>query len=91
MPSIKGIDLSDGIRILMGTGGTDLHFNAANFLANTTIAKAELAANKWLQDRLEDQVQIHIFSLVPLKVTCIVGNRFNFDGTPYVIPANWWE
>ncbi len=95
MPSIKGIDLSDGIKILLGIGGADVHYNAtalANYLSNHTIAQTETVVNNFLAGYLpSDQVKVHIFSVSPLKYICIVANRFNLDGTPYIIPANWWE
>ncbi len=99
-PSIAGIDLSDGIKILLGKdkNGVEVpaaHYNTtalANYLANHTIAQTETRANNFLANYLpSDQVRVHIFSVSPLRYTCIVANKYNFDGTPYVIPANWWE
>lgn len=94
MPSIAGIDLSDGIKILLGKDklGVDVlpaHYNAAslaNYLASHTIVQTETVVNNFLANRLQgDQVRIHIFSTVPLRYTCLVANP------GVVIPANWWE
>jgi len=94
MPSIAGIDLSDGIKILLGKNqqGVDVppawynSTNLANYLAAHTIAQTETTVNKFLADRLNgDQVRIHIFSTSPLRYICIVANH------DVVIPDNWWE
>lgn len=94
MPSIAGIDLSDGIKIMLGKdkAGVDVapaHYNAANlanYLASHTIAQTETTVNNFLANALTgDQVRIHIFSISPLRYTCIVANP------GVVISANWWE
>jgi hypothetical protein len=94
MPSIAGIDLADGIKILMGTGGTNPQYTSAqlaSYLAAHTIAQTETTVNNFLAGYLpSDQVKVHIFSVSPLKYTVYVSNRQKDDGTPNVIPANWW-
>ncbi|XUX01207.1 MAG: hypothetical protein TUN42_04255 [Dehalogenimonas sp.] len=95
MPNINRIDLSDGIRIVSGEINTpDVLYARAEMLAsftNKTIAQCEAIANNFLANRLpNEQVKVHIFSLSPLNFTVIVANKYLFDGTPYVIPDNWW-
>ena len=94
MPNIKGIDLSDGIKILSGTGGTDIEYPRVAMVVafgSRTIAQCETIANNFLASRWAyDQIKVHIYSLTPLRYTTIVANWYNFDGTPYVIPDNWW-
>jgi hypothetical protein len=87
VPNIKGIDLSDGVKILSGTiTAPDIHFNAAAIKKYNTPQLAEDAANKWFAFNFTtEQVRVHVYSLDPLKVTCIVANI----GVP--IPDNWWE
>ena len=95
MPNIRGIDLSDGVRILSGeiTPPT-AQYSAAqfpNYLASHSIAQTETTVNNFLENAIKgEQIRIHIFSVSPLKVTCVVANKFNQDGTPYVVPADWW-
>lgn len=86
MPNIKGIDLSDGVKILSGTiTKGDVHFNAAAIKKYNTPQLAEDAANKWLAANMEtEQVRVHVFSLDPLIVTCIVANK------DVIIPDDWW-
>lgn len=103
MPSIAGIDLSDGIKILLGNDRLGVqvtpawyrHADLEAYLTGPpahTVAEAEDAAGKFLTNLLQsDQVKIHIFTVSPLKYTCIVANKIAEDGTPYVIPDNWWE
>ena len=95
MPSIAGIDLSDGIRILTGRGGVDISYSRAAMVAdagNKNITQVEDVFNNYLSNKWPyDQIRVHIYSLSPLSYTIIVANQFNFDGTPYVISANWWE
>jgi len=94
MPSIAGIDLSDGVKIILGDGSvTELHLNAAAIRNYNTPVLAEDAANKWFaKNYKEDQIRVHVFSLDPLKVTCIVANwRDPQTLEPIVIPDNWWE
>ena len=92
MPNIKGIDLSDGVKIVSGlTDVADLHLNAAAIKFYDTPEKATDAANKWLKDRFPEQVQVHVFTLDPLDVTCIVANNsYPNTGLPYTIPEDWW-
>jgi len=90
MPNIKGIDLSDGVKILAGEVNTqDQKFSEAdfvNYLATHTIEQTETQANNFLANACPgEQVRVHIFSASPLKVTCIVANA------DVVIPDNWWE
>ena len=90
MPNIKGIDLSDGVKILSGEINTlSPHFTAAqitSYLASRSIAQTETQVNNFLSNAIKgEQIQIHIFSTSPLKVTCIVANL------GVVIPPNWWE
>ena len=90
MPNIKGIDLSDGIKILSGEIHTpDAHYTEAqlaNYLAAHTIAQTETFVNNYLSNAINnEQIRVHIFSTSPLKATCIMANP------DVVIPANWWE
>jgi hypothetical protein len=94
MPSIVGIDLSDGIKILLGKdkAGVDVppvwynEANLTNYLASHTIAQTEDTVNKFLKEYFpSDQVMVHIFSTSPLKYTCIVAD------VGVVIPDNWWS
>ena len=98
MPSIVGIDLSDGIKILLGkdNNGVDVTpgwYKKAALEAYLTgppahtIAQTETFLNGWLTNAIGtgDQVKVHIFSASPLRYTCIVAN------TGVVIPTNWWE
>lgn len=89
MPNVKGIDLSDGIKIISGEKNTlDAHYNRAaleNYLASHSIEQAETAANKFLGNAIKsEQIRVHIFSVSPLRYTCIVANQ------DVVIPNNWW-
>ena len=89
MPNIKGIDLSDGIKILSGEVNTaDAWYAKAAMIAdfgNKPIAQCETIANNFLANKFPgEQIQVHIFSLSPLKVTCIVANL------GVVIPSDWW-
>jgi len=95
VPNIRGIELTDGVKILSGEKNTpDAQYSAAQFqayLASHTIAQTETTVNNFLNNLLPaERVMVHIFSTSPLKVTCIVANRWNMDGTPVVIPDNWW-
>ena len=97
MPSIAGIDLSDGIKILLGSDRLGVQVTPAwyrkadldAYLAGPpahTIAEAEDAAGKFLANLLQgDQVKVHIFNTTPLTYTAIVANR------DVVIPDNWWN
>jgi len=97
MPSISGIELSDGIKILLGSDKLGVQVTPAwykkadleAYLAGPpahTVAQAEAAVGTFLTNLLQgDQVRVHIFTVSPLTYTCIVANR------DVVIPPNWWE
>lgn len=90
MPNIKGIDLSDGVNIISGEINLpDAWYDRnaiQNYLEHHTIEECEDDANAFLENHLSgEQVRIHIFSVDPLNVTCIVANA-GVD-----IPDNWWE
>jgi hypothetical protein len=93
MPSIAGIDLTDGIKILLGRDKNGVvvapvHYNAtnlANYLASHTIAQTENTVNNFLANYLQsDQVRVHIFSVSPLRYTCLVADP------GVTIPPDWW-
>lgn len=89
MPNIKGIDLSDGIRIISGEVNTpDAWYNGTNlqnYLATHTIAQTETTVNAFLANVITtEQIRIHIFSISPLRYTCGVWNA------GVTIPSNWW-
>ena len=106
MPSIKGIDLSDGITIL-GADDIPYQFSEAqivSYLEGHDIAHTEEQAANWLNvnvlNKQNDQCKVHIYSVSPLKVGCIVAivNYSEWDEElqewvtkQYVIPDNWWE
>lgn len=91
MPNIKGIDLSDGVKILSGnmTWG-DISLTATqiqSYLNNHTITQTEAYINSFLKAGMigqGEQVRVHIFTTNPLKLTCIVANL------DIAIPDNWW-
>lgn len=90
MPNIRGIDLSDGVTIL-DASNVPHQFSAADieaYLLTHDIAQTEAQAENWLNanyfDDTNDQCKVKILSVSPLKVTCIVANKYRvYDGTPY--------
>lgn len=89
MPNIKGIDLSDGIKILSGEVNiSDAHLERAEILLHKLdwpIAKIEDFCNEYLESRIPyEQIRVHIYSLEPLRYTVIVADL------GYEIPNDWW-
>lgn len=92
MPNIKGIDLSDGVKILSGNmnwGNIGLTaMQITSYLAGHTVAQAETYIASFLKAGMigqGEQIRVHIFTASPLKLTCIVANQ------DVVIPDNWWQ
>lgn len=91
MPNIRGIDLQDGVTILTVGDVADVHYSASqieSYLASHTIEEAEVAVTKWLNanyfDNTADQCAVKILSTTPLKVACVVANKWRiYNGTPY--------
>lgn len=91
MPSIQAINLTNGITMALGSGIT-IAYPLSSFPTTGTIAQREATINTWWASRIapSDQLKCHIYSTSPWKYTVIMASKFKFDGTPLVIPANWW-
>jgi len=89
MPNIKGIDLTNGIKILAGEIGTpDALISKAEILLHKidwSIEKIENFCNDYLENKIKyEQIRVHIYSLEPLRYNVIVAD-------PSVeIPNDWW-
>jgi len=94
MPSIAGINLSNGITMnLGGSPAVTIAYPISSFPTTGTIAQREATINAWWASRIAagDQFQCHIYSTSPWKYTVIVANKYDSStGLSYVIPADWW-
>ena len=89
MPNIKGIDLSDGVKILSGEIGiSDALITKAEMLLHKidwSIEKIENFCNDWLENKIpNEQIRVHIFSLEPLRYTAMVTDP------DAIVPDDWW-
>jgi len=86
-PPIRSVVIVDNQFILKDYTGTKTFTASIIPAQNTTIAAIETWVNgTWIPANITTcQVQVHIFSLNPLRVT--VGT-WNLGAA---IPANWWQ
>jgi len=101
MPNIKSIDLSDGITILDASDIPHQYSEAdiVAYLQSHSIEQTEEQVAKWLNANVfadqNDQCKVHIYSVSPLKVGCIVAivnysvNEPYWDDILYMWVDNW--
>ena len=84
MPSVRSIDLTNGLR-LIDAAGTKVITAATIPAQQDTLAKAEGWRNTWLAGQVNGyQAVVHLFSLNPLQLAIYTAELGR------AIPANWW-